>query len=162
MRRFITLALVLVIGLCLWAQSQVTHNLRIGVTDEVALLTEFPEIYEAEKLNITVTTEPLRTLDELDFVFANRPVEGIVAWGDSVYSYTDEAEVSWTLWRNHKEIKNRIQRVRVANAYKAFEDYVVTHTATSKRSHGWIWWLFAGLLLWRIPTHWVMLGLSKK
>ena len=155
MRRFILVfSLYSLFFTPLLAQSQVTQNLRIGVTDEVALLAEFPEIYEAEKLNIRIQTVALTEdrpssglTDSLDFVFANRPVEGIAAWGDSVYSYTDEAEVRWTLWRNHKEIKNRIQRVRVANAYKAFEDYVVTHTATSKRSHGWIWWLFAGLLL---------------
>ena len=138
---------LMVIALPTWAQSQVTYNLRVGTTGEVALLSEFPEVYEAEKLNITVTTEPLNGLEKLDFVFANRPIEGIATWGDSIYSYTDEAEVIWTVWKNHKEIKNRGQRVLVGNAYMAFEDYVVANTAAAKRSRGWIWWLFAGLLL---------------
>ena len=138
---------LMVIALPTWAQSQVTYNLRVGTTGEVTLLSEFPEVYEAEKLNITVTTEPLNGLEKLDFVFANRPIEGIATWGDSIYSYTDEAEVIWTVWKNHKEIKNRGQRVLVGNAYMAFEDYVVANTAAAKRSRGWIWWLFAGLLL---------------
>jgi len=37
--------------------------------------------------------------------------------------------------------------VLVANAYKTFEQYVVTNTAAAKRSRGWIWFVFAGMLL---------------
>ena len=113
------------------------------------LLQEFPAIYEAEKLNVRVRGERLevRGLDSLDFIFANQPVDGIAAWGDSVYSYTEETGTTWTVWRNHKEVKNRGQRVLRANAYKVFEEYVRSHTATAKRSTGWIWWVFAGLAL---------------
>jgi spermidine/putrescine transport system permease protein len=42
-------------------------------------------------------------------------------------------------------VKNRAQRVLVSNAYKTFESYL--HEAVdTRRSRGWIWWLFAGLL----------------
>ena len=67
-------------------------------------------------------------------------------WGDSIYSYTDEANVTWTVWRNKREIKNRGQRVLVQNAYKTFETYVSDATAVAGRNRGWIWWVFAGLL----------------
>ena len=43
------------------------------------------------------------------------------AMTDSVYAYTDEADVAWTVWRNNKQIKNRAQRVRAGNAYHTFE-----------------------------------------
>jgi spermidine/putrescine transport system permease protein len=55
--------------------------------------------------------------------------------------------VSWTVWRNGKEIKNRNRRVLVENAYKTFEEYVYEHTADVQHSRGWIWWVFAGLAL---------------
>ena len=146
MRRFILVfSLYSLFFTPLWAQSNLTYELKVGTTGEVTLLAEFPEVYEAEKLNIRIQTVALTEYrpsfgltDSLDFVFANRPVDGIAAWGDSIYSYTDEAEVNWTVWKNHKEIKNRAQRVLVTNAYKAFEDYVVANTATAKRSRGWI------------------------
>ena len=135
---------LLAISLVALGQSQVTYDLRVGATGDVKLLAEFPESYEAEKVNIRVQITQLTEAD-LDFVLADRPIA--TASFDSVYSYTDEAEVRWTLWRNNKEIKNRAQRVRAANAYKAFEEYVMSHTATAKRSRGWIWWVFAGLAL---------------
>ena len=65
---------------------------------------------------------------------------------DSIYAYTDEAEVAWTVWRNNKPIKNRAQRVLVANAYNTFEAYVHAQVDT-RRSHGWIWFVLAGLIL---------------
>ena len=107
------------------------------------LLAEFPENYQGEKVNIRVQTVPLTEAD-LDFVFVHEgPVDGF----DSIYSYTDESEMVWTVWRNNKQIKNRAQRVRAGNAYHTFESYVREHTAGAQRSHGWIWWVFAGLAL---------------
>lgn len=129
------------------AQSNLTYTLHVGTTGEVTLLSDFPDNYAGEKVNIIVKQEKLNTLENLDFVFTNKPMPQLVEWGDSIYSYTDEAEIPWTVWRCNKEIKNRGQRVLVANAYKTFEEYVVSHTAAAKRRTGWIWWLFAGLLL---------------
>ena len=127
----------------LCAQSNVTYDLRVGATGEVKLLAEFPENYQGEKVNIRVQTVPLTETD-LDFVFVHEgPVDGF----DSIYSYTDESEMVWTVWRNNKQIKNRAQRVRAGNAYHTFESYVREHTAGAQRSHGWIWWVFAGLAL---------------
>ena len=126
-----------------FAQSNVTYDLRVGATGEVKLLAEFPENYQGEKVNIRVQTVPLTEAD-LDFVFVHEgPVDGF----DSIYSYTDESEMVWTVWRNNKQIKNRAQRVRAGNAYHTFESYVREHTAGAQRSHGWIWWVFAGLAL---------------
>ena len=133
----------------LFAQSNLTYELKVGATGEVKVLQEFPESYAGEKINITVRGERLevRGLEALDFAFANEGSEALRAWGDSVYSYTDEAGMQWTVWQNKKEIKNRAQRVKVNNAYKTFTDYIVIHTSAEKRSRGWIWWVFAGLLL---------------
>ena len=134
------------------AQSNLTYELKVATTGTNTLLAQFPESYEGEKVNIKVQSDkgprdqgPSIT-EELDFVFADRPVDGIAAWGDSVYAYTDEAEVAWTVWQTKQESKNRAQRVLVSNARKTFVTYVQTQTQRS-RNTGWIWWLFAGILL---------------
>ena len=131
------------------AQSNLTYDLKVGTTGEVAVVNDFPESYAGEKVNITVSGERLevRSLETLDFAFTDRSIPELASWGDSILSYTDEANVTWTVWQNKKEIKNRAQRVLVGNAYKAFTDYVTVHTTAAKRSLGWIWFVFAGLLL---------------
>ena len=143
-QRAVLVLCLLSFALCpVFAQSNVTYDLRVGATGEVKLLAEFPENYQGEKVNIRVQTVPLTEAD-LDFVFVHEgPVDGF----DSIYSYTDESEMVWTVWRNNKQIKNRAQRVRAGNAYHTFESYVREHTAGAQRSHGWIWWVFAGLAL---------------
>ena len=126
------------------AQSNVTYALRVGTTGENTLLAEFPDSYAGEKVNVSVSIEK----DNLDFIFTNHqlPITNHQSF-DSIYVYTDESAVTWTVWRSKKEVKNRSQRVMMQNAYKTFEDYVHTHTTTAKRSTGWIWFVFAGLLL---------------
>ena len=149
---------LLVIGLSAFAQSNLTYTVNVGTTGEVKLLADFPESYSGEKVNITLG--PLTLIDpyadraqtsaltaSLDFAFTNESTDAMRAWGDSVYSYTDETDTRWIVWRNRKEIKNRGQRVLVQNAYKAFETYVTSATATASRSTGWIWWVFAALAL---------------
>ena len=136
----------------LFAQSNVTCSLRVGTTAENALLADFPDSYAGEKVNIKLGSVEflgrLENLDSLDFLFTNHQLQitNIESF-DSIYSYTDESNISWTVWRNNREVKNRAQRVIVTNAYKTFEYYVREHTAAAKRSHGWIWFVFAGLLL---------------
>ena len=92
------------------AQSNVTYTVRVGATDRVALLDTFPELYQAEKLNVRVQLYPItnRNTDSLDFIFTNRPML-MSSWGDSIYSFTDESETEWTVWRNRAVSKNRIQ-----------------------------------------------------
>ena len=143
-QRAVLVLCLLSFALCpVFAQSNVTYDLRVGATGEVKLLAEFPENYQGEKVNIRVQTVPLTEAD-LDFVFVHEgPVDGF----ESIYSYTDESEMVWTVWRNNKQIKNRAQRVRAGNAYHTFESYVREHTAGAQRSHGRIWWVFAGLAL---------------
>lgn len=126
------------------AQSNLTYELKVCATGENSIVKEFPEVYNGEKINISLRSLPLS--DTLDFVFASGKAD-LQDKFDSIYTYQDAAGVSWTVWKNKKEIKNRSQRVLVGNAYKVFEEYVVSHTAAAKRSTGWIWWLFAGLLL---------------
>ena len=124
----------------LFAQSNLTYELKVGATGDVQVLTDFPESYAGEKVNIRIQTAALK---DLDFVFVNEgPVEGF----DSIYSFTDEAAVRWAVWRNGKEIKNRAQRVLVGNAYNTFEAYL-HEQLDKKKNRGWIWWVFAGLLL---------------
>ena len=134
------------------AQSNLTYTLRIAATDEVELLDNFPASYPTEKVNISLYDggkyEPLRYdegRDTVDFIFAHPGEEDLSAWGDSVYSYCENETTVWTVWRSKKEPKNRNQRVLVANGRNAFEQYLHETTET-KRSHGWIWWVFAGLL----------------
>ena len=146
----------LVIGLLslvvppLFAQSNLTYELKVGATGDVQVLTDFPESYAGEKVNIRIQTASLKVesqktaaLKDLDFVFVNEgPVEGF----DSIYSFTDETDVRWVVWKNGKAIKNRAQRVLVGNAYNTFEAYL-HEQLDKKKNRGWIWWVFAGLLL---------------
>ena len=130
------------------AQSNLTYGLKVGATGENSIVKEFPEIYNGEKINISLRSLPLS--DTLDFVFASGKAD-LQDKFDSIYTYQDAAGVSWTVWKNKKEIKNRSQRVLVGNAYKVFEEYVVSHTAAAKRSTGWIWWLFAVWVAAAVP-----------
>ena len=136
-----------------FAQSNLTYELRMAATGEVELLDNFPASYPTEKVNIALYDggkyEPLRYdegRDTVDFIFAHPGEEDLRAWGDSVYSYSENETTVWTVWRSKKEPKNRNQRVLVVNGRNAFEQYLHETTET-KRSHGWIWFLFAGLLL---------------
>ena len=140
-----------------FAQSNVTYELKVGSAGANTLVEQFPANYEGEKVNVQLRVESLELkedgklkverIDSLDFVFANNYQPSMADAFDSVYAYTDEADVAWTVWRNNKQIKNRAQRVRAGNAYATFESYVREHTAGARRSHGWIWFVFAGLLL---------------
>ena len=149
MVRCCRLGILGVLGSPLSAQSNVTYELKVGTTGENALLKEFPESYAGEKININVqcTMYNEQTADSFDFIFSSMNQPNLVDRFDSIYSYTDEAEVAWTVWQSKKEIKNRNRRVMAQNAYKTFDGYVRMHTAEAQRSRGWIWWLFAGLLL---------------
>ena len=149
MRRFklVILGILCALGILVShasAQSNLTYELKVGTTGENTLLAEFPESYAGEKVNITLRVESLEFRD-LDFVFAHEPV-ALADRYDSIYAYTDEADVTWTVWRNRRDIKNRGQRVLVANAYNTFEAYI-HEQVDIRRSHGWIWFVFAGLLL---------------
>ena len=148
--RYIGISIAMLCSVIALAQSNLTYELKVGATGDVLVLTDFPESYAGEKVNIRVETASLKVesqktaaLKDLDFVFVNEgPVEGF----DSIYSFTDEADVRWAVWRNGKEIKNRAQRVLVGNAYNTFEAYL-HEQLDKKKNRGWIWWVFAGLLL---------------
>ena len=139
-----------------FAQSNVTYELKVGSAGANTLVEQFPANYEGEKVNVQLRVESLELkedgklkverIDSLDFVFANNYQPSLADRYDSVYAYTDEADQEWTVWRNKREIKNRGQRVLVANAYNTFEAYI-HEQVDIRRSHGWIWWVFAGLLL---------------
>ena len=149
MRRFFAVGFwLLAVSLSIFAQSNVTYELKVGTTGENTLLAEFPESYAGEKVNIRIQNSAFSIQNSMsfDFIFANEPM-GLAEGFDSIYSYRDEAEVMWTIWQSKKEIKNRGRRVMAQNAYKTFQQYVRSHTAAAQRSRGWIWWLLAGLLL---------------
>ncbi len=153
-----------------WAQSNLTYELKVGATGDVQVLTDFPESYAGEKVNIRVETASLKVesqktaaLKDLDFIFAHPGEEDLSAWGDSVYCYSGSDEVVWTVWRSKKEPKNRNQRVLVTNGRNAFEAYL--HEATeTKKSHGWIWWVFAGMALTGVAIYgcYVVYGRRKE
>jgi len=144
-------------SLSVFGQSNLMYELKVGTTGENRLLQEFPESYAGEKVNIKIGSlgilGDLGNLDQLDFVFADIDQPKLADGFDSIYSYTDEGDVQWTVWRSKKEIKNRGQRVLVANAYKTFEEYVQTNTAAAQWSSGWIWWVFAALVLIGIAVY---------
>ena len=142
--RFKISALLLLFSLSVFAQSNLTYELKVGTTAENTLLSQFPESYAGEKVNVKLKVESLESRD-LDFVFTSEMLPPVDHF-DSIYSYTDESDVQWTVWQSNKEIKNRTQRVLVVNAYKTFDQYVREHTAVAKRNTGWIWFVFAGLL----------------
>ena len=135
-------SLLLMFSVSVFAQSNLTYELKVGTAEENKLLTDFPESYAGQKVNITIQTVPLTETD-LDFVFVH---EGPVNGFDSILAYTDESAVRWTIWRNNKPIKNRAQRVMVGNAYSTFEAYL-HEQVDARRSRGWIWWLLAGLVI---------------
>ena len=147
---------LLAVSFATFAQSNLMYELRVGTTRENRLLAEFPESYAGEKVNIKLRVESLElredkklkieSLNSNDYIFADKP-QPLAEQFDSIYSYTDAGDVTWTVWRNRKEIKNRGQRVLVNNAYKTFEEYIIRETADIGHCRGWIWWLFAGLLL---------------
>jgi spermidine/putrescine transport system permease protein len=143
--RFKISALLLLFSLSVFAQSNLTYELKVGTTAENTLLSQFPESYAGEKVNVKLKVESLESRD-LDFVFTSEMLPPVDHF-DSIYSYTDESDVQWIVWQSNKEIKNRAQRVLVVNAYKTFDQYVREHTAVAKRNTGWIWFVFAGLLL---------------
>lgn len=156
MKRLFILGILSVILCPIFAQSNLTYELRVGSTAYSALLDTFPDSYASEKVNITICSltlleeMPSQLPDTLDFLLANRMMPQLAIWGDSIYSFTDETaeqEETWTVWQQRREIKNRSQRVLVQNAYAAFADYV--RITTRKESHvvAWMGWILAGLLL---------------
>ena len=132
----------------LYAQSNLTYDLKVGTTGKVAVVDTFPASYAGEKVNIRIQPSAVshQASDSLDFVFANKPMPELERWATQVYAYTDSEGTDWTVWRKNDLPKNRSKRVLVQNAYGAFEQYLHA-TIDVQRSRGWIWWLFAGLLL---------------
>ena len=131
---------------CVFAQSNLTYELKVGTAEENKLLTDFPESYAGQKVNIKVQCTMYNvqsTKDSFDFVFTNG--EAVTGFAE-VYQYDDPNGVHWTVWKNSKEIKNRAQRVMVGNAYGTFEAYL-HEQVDARRSQGWIWWLLAGLVI---------------
>ena len=141
--RYIGISIAMLCSVIAFAQSNLTYELKVGATGDVQVLKAFPESYAGEKVNVKVKLSAFSYQpSDFDFVFVNEgPVEGF----DSIYSFTDAAQVRWTVWRSKKEPKNRTQRVLVVNGRNAFEQYL-HETTGSHRSHAWIWWVLAGLL----------------
>ncbi len=141
--RYIGITIVLFLSLSSWAQSNLTYELKVGATGEVQVLKDFPESYQGEKVNVKVqrTRYHVQGKDSCDFVFTTgEAIEGF----NEVYRFTEDGH-EWIVWRNGKEIKNRAQRTLIQNAYNTFETYLHDQL-DAKRSTGWIWWVFAGLL----------------
>ena len=132
----------------LYGQSNLTYELRVGETGKAAVVDTFPASYAGEKVNIRIQPSAIshQASDSLDFVFANKPMPELERWATQVYAYTDSEGTDWTVWCKNDLPKNRSKRVLVQNAYGAFEQYLHA-TIDVQRSRGWIWWLFAGLLL---------------
>lgn len=132
----------------LYGQSNLTYDLKVGTTGKVAVVDTFPASYAGEKVNIRIQPSAIshQASDSLDFVFANKPMPELERWATQVYAYTDSEGTDWTVWCKNDLPKNRSKRVLVQNAYGAFEQYLHA-TIDVQRSRGWIWWLFAGLLL---------------
>jgi len=149
-KNHIVLSLLLALSLSAFAQSNLSYTVKVGKTGEVALIDTFPASFSTEK--ITIHLQPsvesdLSQLSALDFVVAREGTEALRAWGDSTYSYTDDAGIVWTIWRNSQESKNRSQRVLVQNGRNAFMTYVRQATERPSRTIAWMGWIMAALLL---------------
>ena len=136
----------------LFAQSNLTYELKVAATGSVRLLDEFPESYAAEKVNVTLGSlrflESLGSLggaDSLDFVFTQPGVS--LSGFDSIYSYRDENSSEWVIWRTNIVPRNRAKRVLVQNAYNGFEQYVREQTTQDSHTVAWIGFILAGFLL---------------
>ena len=133
----------------LFAQSNLTYELKVAATGSVRLLEEFPESYAAEKVNITLgslrSLESLGSTDSLDFVFTQSGAS--LSGFDSIYSYRDENSGEWVIWRTNIVPRNRAKRVLVQNAYNGFEQYVREQTTAASHTVAWIGFILAGLLL---------------
>ena len=150
MRRiFVICYLTFVICFAAFAQSNLTYTVRVGATEEVALLRDFPETYQAEKVNISIQYSVFshQLPDSLDFAFVQESTEALRVWGDSVYSYAEADGEHWTIWRNKQESKNRAQRVLVQNGRNAFVTYVREQTLEKSHVLAWLAWSSAGVLL---------------
>ena len=137
--RDLVITILLAFSLGMMAQSNLTYTLRVGTMGENTLLAEFPDVYEAEKVNISIQQSAFspQTIETLDFAFISEHQPSLADRFDSIYSYTDERGVTWAVWRSKREIKNRGQRVLVGNAYTGFENYMKSHTSTARRT-GWL------------------------
>lgn len=154
MRRIYCLLLIVSCSISVaWGQSNLTYTLRVASDEPVLLLDTFPASYSAEKVNISIYRSghgclcEYSSYDSLDIAFAQINTPELRAWGDSVYSYTDENDVTWTVWRNSKESKNRAQRVLEQNGRNAFIEYVKAQTKRESHVVAWLGWILAGLLL---------------
>ena len=82
-------ALFLLFSLSVFGQSNLTYELKVGTTGENTVLTEFPESYQGEKVNIKVQCtmyDVQSTKDSFDFVFTNG--EAVTGFAE-VYQYDD-------------------------------------------------------------------------
>ena len=131
------------------AQSNLTYTVQVASEQSLMLLDTFPDIYPAEKVNIRIQLADFQTQpsDSLDFVLALEGSEALRAWGDSIYTFTDDADVDWTVWQNRTLSKNRAQRVLVQNARSAFLSYIIASTQRESHVVAWLGWILAGLLL---------------
>lgn len=153
-QRLILSVLCILYSVFSFAQSNLTYTLRVAATGEVNLLDNFPEMYHAEKINITLYDggkyTPLRYdngRDTVDFIFTRPGEEDLHSWGDSIYKYTEEGNGEWAVWRANKTLRNRRERVLVQNAYAAFEQYVRAQTTEASHTVAWMGFICAGLLL---------------
>ena len=165
MKRFLLYSMFCILcSFTAFAQSNVNYDLKIGTTGENSLLTSFPDSYAGEKINISISVEqlPSQATDSYDFLFTSpeRRPDGVITF-DSIFAYTDDAGILWTVWRNNKPIKNRAQRVIVANAYKTFVAYIHTNINV-KHSRGWIWFVLAGLILFGALLYGGYIALQRK
>lgn len=153
-KRLILSVLCILCSVFSFAQSNLTYDLKVGTTGTVAVIDTFPASYAGEKVNIRIQPSAVsgQPADSLDFVFANKPMPELERWAKQVYVYTDSEGTDWTVWRKNDLPKNRSKRVLLQNAYGAFEQYLHA-TIDVQRSSGWIWWLFAGLMLLGTATY---------
>ena len=57
--RYIAIPIVLFLCLSVFGQSNLTYELKVGTTGENTVLTEFPESYQGEKVNVRIETASL-------------------------------------------------------------------------------------------------------
>ena len=71
--RYLGISILLLFSLSVMAQSNLTYELKVGMTAENTLLAEFPESYSGEKINIMYNVQCTMNKRQTLSISSSRP-----------------------------------------------------------------------------------------
>ena len=151
MKRFLVSFAILLVSIGAWSAANFT--LKVGSTRSVEMLDSFPDTYAAARVEISLdqalVSETDSVLGGYHFIFADRDLPQLAAFGSVCFVFTDKHETEWTVWKNEKALdgdKNKSRSATRKNAYTAFETYIREQLGMRSSSIAWLGWVCAGLL----------------